>query len=515
MSYTHKSGAQKRKEKERREKEAAKGQVALSRYLKLSNSQDTAFLELSSQSVPSTSTSHEIIVDTGIIDSVDSGGIASHLERDVSEPSPQRLQILNSSSTLPLVEECFDIGSNTFNVDTDIKKPHERMPECFPEDETGRVLPISIFKKKLVNGETVSRDWLVWSRAKEALYCVPCRIFSNLPQTQKSVLASADGYSASRKWKKLHDKIPEHENTVSHKNCYVLWKTEQRKSRTATSLNDLLLKSIQHEQEIWKDILRRLFHVTLFLAERGLAFRGDSNKIDHPSNGNFLGILELLAKYDPLLNDHLRKVRHSQEAGTRLQVHYLSADIQNEFISICAAEVTKRIIHERENAKYFALIVDATPDSAHIEQTAFLIRYVSLTKESEEPYEIKERLLAFVDCAQKTGMAIAQLIKSQLDLYKIPLADCRGQGYDNGSNMKGAYKGVQAHILAANSLAIYSPCANHSLNLSGVKAAESCPAAITFFGFIQKLYNLFSSSPQRWDILKKKNRSFFAFNLPN
>lgn len=69
--------------------------------------------------------------------------------------------------------------------------------------------------------------------------------------------------------------------------------------------------------------------------------------------------------------------------------------------------------------------------------------------------------------------------------------------------MSGQYKGAQSHILKQNSLAIFSPCAAHTLNLCGVDSAECCVTAITFFGVIQKFYNIFSSSPQRWDILKK------------
>jgi hypothetical protein len=265
------------------------------------------------------------------------------------------------------------------------------------------------------------------------------------------------------------------------------------------------LQSIQHEKEKWCELLKRLIKVTLFLAERGLAFRGDSDKIGESSNGNFLGILELLANYDPVLNEHLNKVRHFQEKGDRMQVHYLSHDIQNEFISLCAAEVTKKILEEREKAKYYSVIVDATPDSSHLEQTVILLRYVNLTEQVEnQPYQVEERLLCFVDCANKSGKAIADLIMSSLREFKIPLADCKGQGYDNGSNMKGAYKGAQAIILKANSEAIYSACTCHSLNLCGEQAAESCSAAVTFFGALQKLYNIFSSSPQRWDILKKK-----------
>ena len=42
-----------------------------------------------------------------------------------------------------------------------------------------------------------------------------------------------------------------------------------------------------------------------FLCSRGLALRGDSEEISDFSNGNFLGALEFLAKFDPFLAKHL------------------------------------------------------------------------------------------------------------------------------------------------------------------------------------------------------------------
>jgi len=374
----------------------------------------------------------------------------------------------------------FDIGSINFNIDIDIKKSHEKLPATFPEDSQGFAMPTTIFKKKLANGECVERDQLVWSKEKAALFCLPCKIFSP-HMTKLSILASAEGWSATRNWRKLHARIPEHEKSESHKSCYFHWKTEQLKHQKEKSLSDLVAKTIKHEQEVLRGLLRRLFDVTLFLAERGLAFRGDSDKIGDNNNGNFHGILELLAIYDPLLNEHLRSVRHSQETGKKLQVTYLSPQIQNEFIDICGSIIREHILKERGEAKYFSLIVDATPDSAHIEQTAFLIRYVHRTNgdngadESKQEietkligsYKVHERLLAFVDCSKKTGEAIYDLIRTTLKQYNIPLSDCRGQGYDNGSNMRGAYKGVQARILEDNNFAIYSACACHSLNLCG------------------------------------------------
>lgn len=179
---------------------------------------------------------------------------------------------------------------------------------------------------------------------------------------------------------------------------------------------------------MWRGLLRCFLDVTIFLAERGLAFRGDSEKIGNCTNGNFLGILELLGKYDPLLSGHLQKVRHSQETGNKLQVSYLSPEIQNELIDLCGSIVLQHILKEREEAKYFALIVDATPDSAHKEQTAFLMRYVHLPKKDKDTekvkpddsetkdklFEIHERLLAFVGCSKKTGEAMYDLIKATL-----------------------------------------------------------------------------------------------------
>lgn len=106
-----------------------------------------------------------------------------------------------------------------------------------------------------------------------------------------------------------------------------------------------------------------------------------------------MGILKLLANYDSVLNEHLKKVR---------QVYYLSHEIQNEFISLCVAEVIKKILEEREKAKYYFVIVEPTPDSAQIEQTAILIRYVNLTEKVEnQPYQVEERLLCFADYTNK------------------------------------------------------------------------------------------------------------------
>ncbi len=67
-------------------------------------------------------------------------------------------------------------------------------------------------------------------------------------------------------------------------------------------------------------VLTRITDVTLTLASCNLAFRGHNKKLYEPNNGNFLSVIELLARYNPVLRELLDKKSH---------INYLSPEIQN------------------------------------------------------------------------------------------------------------------------------------------------------------------------------------------
>jgi hypothetical protein len=248
-------------------------------------------------------------------------------------------------------------------------------------------------------------------------------------------------------------------------------------------------------------LFRCILDVILFLSERNLPFRGSTIKLDDPNNGLFLGNLELLSGHNQVLKMHLNEVKKHQETETRMQAHYLSWRSQNEFIEECATIVINAITDEVKRALYYSIIVDGTPDTSHTEQITFILRFAHLNEKNL--WEVCERFLEMEDCEKKKGCDIAELICKVLKNHNIQLKNCRGQGYDNGSNMSGCYKGAQALIREKNPQAVFSPCSAHTLNLCGVHAAESNNVVKKFFGNIQKLYNLFSSSPSRWKILQE------------
>ena len=76
----------------------------------------------------------------------------------------------------------------------------------------------------------------------------------------------------------------------------------------------------------------------------------------------------------------------------------------------------------------------------------------------------------------------------------LDINNLRGQGYDNGSNMKGKQQGVQKRLLDINPRSFYTPCGCHSLNLVLCDMTSSCTKAISFFRVVQRIYSLFSSS---------------------
>ncbi|CAH1109978.1 unnamed protein product [Psylliodes chrysocephalus] len=131
-------------------------------------------------------------------------------------------------------------------------------------------------------------------------------------------------------------------------------------------------KQYLEEKNYWMKILHRVLSTIKFLPSRGMIFRGTTKKFGRNDNGNYLGLLELIAQFNPFLNNHLKKYGNPGRGNDS----YLSSSICDEFIGVLSKHVRDFIGSEARSAKYFSISVDSTPDVSHLDQLTFILRYV-------------------------------------------------------------------------------------------------------------------------------------------
>ncbi|KAL4582621.1 hypothetical protein LXL04_007178 [Taraxacum kok-saghyz] len=135
-------------------------------------------------------------------------------------------------------------------------------------------------------------------------------------------------------------------------------------------------------------------------------------------------------------------------------------------------------------------------------ETIDKVAYDQFKKEITGNKSLWELLPFFLKVDLTTGKGLFDITYKELTSLGLDIDDMRGQGYENGSNMRGKNQGVQNRFLDINPRAFYTPCGCYSLNLVLCDMANHCGKGKDFFGVIQRVYTIFANSTKRWQILK-------------
>ncbi|KAK4558185.1 hypothetical protein RGQ29_007800 [Quercus rubra] len=282
------------------------------------------------------------------------------------------------------------------------------------------------------------KDWLEYSPSTDAIYCLPCYLFSKKPIGRPG--------------------------------------------------SDLIEKQTSKELENNRLRLKTSVECARWLAFQACAFRGHDESLDSKNRGNFIELI----KFTSTFNDKVASVVLENAPGN---AKYTSPTIQKEILHILASNVQNAIREEIVDAK-FCILVDESQDESKREQMAIILKFVD-----KEGF-IKERFFHIVHVRDTTALILKNEICTVLSHYNLHIENIRGQGYDEASNMHGEWNGLQALFLKDCPYAYYVHCMDHRLQLALVTASREVKDVHQFFDHLVNIINIVVSSSKHNDELQ-------------
>lgn len=240
----------------------------------------------------------------------------------------------------------------------------------------------------------------------------------------------------------------------------------------------------RHNEQVSENrkVLERLIDAVCFLGSQELAFRGNDEREESENKGNYVELLNLIAKYDTKLENHLK---------TSTIFKGTSNNIQNDLINAISNVISDNIDKEIDKANFVSVMLDETTDITKKSQLSVVFRYV------DESGVAKERFYQFWDVSDnRTATAIStkiiDLIKSKNWGEKLV-----AQTYDGAAVMSGELNGTQAQVKNQFKHAIFVHCNAHVLNLVLSQSVNFLREVNIFFLSLSGLSAFFSPSTKR------------------
>lgn len=190
--------------------------------------------------------------------------------------------------------------------------------------------------------------------------------------------------------------------------------------------------------------------VLRFCCKQEIALRGHDESSESSNRGNFLELMSLLTRYNPIVHD--RFLNGPQNAK------YTSPVIQNIIIGIMASQIRQSIGSSIQKAEYFFIMVDETKDLSKQEQLSVIPHYVD---PESTVASIQERFLTFFPASNLNAESLSQYIKTILEQFSLDPQMIVSQGYDGASVMSGNCSGVQQQMREVAPYAFYVHCRAH------------------------------------------------------
>ncbi|KAL4113073.1 hypothetical protein QTP88_016764 [Uroleucon formosanum] len=313
-----------------------------------------------------------------------------------------------------------------------------------------------------------NRKWVSLRSIDKSLFCCICLCYGD---------RSGPFSKGFIDWKHVYTRINEHENSKTHR----LNKDAHVMKKQFSSIDSLLT---------YGHILFCIIDIIKLIGKRGLSYRGKTNEaiytFDNPAldHGNFLEMILLVDKYDPVLKAHLDKAiknsTKSHDSGSKQEgghICFLSKTTVNYVIEIISEIIKSSISEEIIKAGMYSVQLDTTQDVSVIDQCSVIIRYVN-------GISVKERLVGMIKCKSNKRIAFVDLVLKVFHNLNIKANNCVGNATDGAANMQGQYNEFSAKLSNVAAIQIHVWCYAHVLSLVIGDITLKVLQSITLFGIL-------------------------------
>jgi hypothetical protein len=122
------------------------------------------------------------------------------------------------------------------------------------------------------------------------------------------ILFSSENYALTKfncnDWKNVHNIVKEHETNKIHFNSLKKWMELSTKLNSNQTIDAAHQRVLNNETRHWQNIFERLMAIIEFLGKQCSPLRGTNDVLYENNNSNFLGLVQLLTKFDSVLSEH-------------------------------------------------------------------------------------------------------------------------------------------------------------------------------------------------------------------
>uniref|UniRef100_A0A2N9J031 TTF-type domain-containing protein n=1 Tax=Fagus sylvatica TaxID=28930 RepID=A0A2N9J031_FAGSY len=287
-----------------------------------------------------------------------------------------------------------------------VRRAYAQRKACQPKEHNFPYKTYGANNRRFNKGWFTRFDWLEYSIAKDAAFCLYCYLFKrDVGEQAGGDTFVTEGFS---NWK-CPEKLRIHEGGInsSHNQARRMFEDLLKPNQSIQSFH---FKQTDQARIEYRTRLNASIDCIRFLLRQGLAFRGHDESEDSSNQGNFLELLKFLADH----NEDIKAVTLRNAPENNMMI---SPAIQKDIVSAAAVETSNAIIMELGDA-FFSVLIDESRDISTKEQMAVALRYV------DKKGHVVERFLGIEHVTDTTALSLKAAVEDlfcsckRLDLLK-------------------------------------------------------------------------------------------------